>query len=143
MRGEAATMLNMANSEMTKLSELLSQLKKGSPSRYVREFRTAIIDGRVRAVELADRFKIPATKKGGKPREVTEYAAMNTPELRAWHEATLSRLARGNTNAPTWEDVQAGRVTFEDLEQRTRERLEAARVKAKRTKQMKGEAATG
>jgi hypothetical protein len=111
---------------LKKLSEYANAAKK--PTSYIRAFRAALFARRFRAIMLADKFKIAGSQKG-KTREVEDYAILDTPEFRAWHDETAVTISSSVKGMPTFADLKSGKVSIEDAEKITQAFLEK---KAKR-----------
>lgn len=107
---------------LKKLSEYANVSKK--PTSYVRAFRVALAARQFRAIMLADKFKLTGTPKNGKPREVEEYAIIDSPEFKQWHESTLISLSTAAKGVPSFADLKSGRVSIEEGERITQSILE-------------------
>lgn len=107
---------------LKRLSEVANNSKK--PTSYVRAFRKALLAKKFRAVMLADKFKLSGIPKTAKPREVEDYAILDTPEFQQWHDSALTTLSTTAKGVPTFADIQAGRISLEEAEKITQDILE-------------------
>ncbi|TSA79534.1 hypothetical protein FNU79_17745 [Deinococcus detaillensis] len=108
--------------KLLRLSEQMSKAK--DPAKYYRAFEAAVVRNEiVGVVELSERARIPARKKGGKAREVSDYAIMPSEAFNAWNEHALL-LATSSTNVPSFNALQSGVINFEEAERATRKMLE-------------------
>ncbi|GAA4012642.1 hypothetical protein GCM10022631_25450 [Deinococcus rubellus] len=107
---------------LKKLSDYANSNKK--PMSYVRAFRKAVQAREFRAIMLADKFKLAGTTKKVKPREIEEYAILDTPEFTAWHQEISSTLNAAVKGVPTFSDLQSGKVSIEEAERVTQAILE-------------------
>lgn len=126
--------------DLTRVSEIIKESKQ--PAAYYRNFVKAA-QGRMfqGVVMLADVVKLPPARKGGKVREVPDFAVLNSTQFQDWHTSEVARQkVRGVTapNAPKFADLKAGKVSIEEAEQQTMKALDqkaernarnAARVK--------------
>lgn len=119
--------------ELRKLSDTSADAGKNA-FKYIRLFRTAVADEQIQAFELAERFKIPASTKGGKAREVQDFGIIDGPDFEAWHTEALTKSQTSTrTNAPTFAEVQGGAVDVAALVAATQAKLKSARERSARS----------
>lgn len=110
---------------MKKLSDVVVELGRYAP-RYVRLFRTAVAEGQVDALELAEKFKL--TPK----RDSQDFAIVINDSFKKWHStAALKAQTRGD--APTFSEVKKGQVDIEEQIKATREKLKGTRERSARS----------
>ena len=124
-----------------RLSNLVSAVKPNRRAAYVKAFRMAIIAGDIWAVLLADVFKIPVSKKAkadettSKPsRSVADFSVQKSADFDAWHDATVERVQARNSRAPSFADLERGKIDFEVEAAKTKAKLEAQKSRQTKTK---------
>ena len=116
--------------DLIRLSDRIKASKQQAA--YHRSFLQAATDGQFAGViELADTIKLPPAKKGGKHREVADYAIMPTPEFETWHEQIIASTNSKNKrrHAPRFADLAAGRVSITEAAQHTADQLAKRRAR--------------
>lgn len=118
-------------SELTRVSETIKDSKR--PATYYRAFVKAAQSREFQGViMLADTLKLPPAKKGGKAREVSDYAVLQSPDFEKWHAGEVARESvKGVTGiiAPRFADLVAGQV---DAQQAAQDTLKALDQRAER-----------
>lgn len=126
--------------ELLRLSEQMNAAK--NPGRYHRMFERAVRNGELAGVvQVADRIKLPPSKKGGKVREVADYAVLPSTQFAEWHERTLLTCS-STTYAPTFDALKNGAVDWQDAEQQTRKILDRRQQRNQKLKQQREEQKT-
>ena len=122
----------------TTLSDQVKKLVNAQRSdAFVKEFRTAVREGKIEAADLPTRFTLPKafTHRGqGETytRQVKDMVFEMTPAFDTWFADMNTQLAtsrRGGTIKPTYENIEAGLVDFKALAASTRQKMEASFTK--------------
>lgn len=117
-----------------KLSDMVSEL--GNPQRsdaFVKLFRSAVREGKIEAMDLQERFKMPKmySRRGAEgqyQRDTKDMLFEVTPAVTKWFDSTKDTLAKsGRTRKvkPTVEAIQSGAFDFKAAADETRRKMQA------------------
>ena len=122
-----------------RLSDLVNDLENPQQSdKFVKLFKAAVRDGRVIAMDLPERFRLPKnyTSRGTKDtyqRDTREMVYEATPKAEKWVQEARAALAQARTRTKkvklTSEAVESGEVDFKVLAAETRRKMQAKREK--------------
>lgn len=123
-----------------RLAEAIKSSKQ--PTAYYRQFLRAAAEGKITGViMLADSIKLSPARKGGKVREVRDYAILPGSGFTEWHNAEIAKESSKVTtkSAPSFADIVAGKVDIRAAQTSTAEMLSKqaarlARAEAKKAK---------
>lgn len=137
-----------------KLSEVVMELGQPQQSdKFVKQFRDAVRDGQIDALELKERFTMPKQyqrrgQEGSYTRDARDMIFLETPASSKWIEqasAALSQVTpRGGRSKvkPSIEALEAGDLDFKELVEQTRRSMQAKHVRGQQLgnsrKNMKG-----
>lgn len=115
----AGTMENIEG--LKRLSEVMKEAKK--PSIYAREFMKAAERKEFRGIiVLAEKIQISKNNKNLKPREIQDFAIINSEEFKKWHRNYIdSELNK--KGLPTYKEIIEGDIDIDKYEKITEEFL--------------------
>lgn len=119
--------------ELVRISEQIKSSKNHAI--YYKLFLKAATEQQfLGVIELGDVLRLSPAKKGGKPRDVADYAVLPTPEFLAWHDQAITSTKTRST-APSYADLVAGRVDLQHAAERTAQQLQKRRERSTLTAQ--------